>query len=74
MADPALVFVILTMQKNTGPDGSTTLTWVGQILPDPASSRRGVFKTALAQFPEEYRNGAVLFFSAEPMQLAVQQA
>ncbi|WP_202638993.1 hypothetical protein [Bailinhaonella thermotolerans] len=54
--------------ERTLPDPRQTLTGTSEV--GPQTTRADLFKSWLAQLPEDMRGSTVLFFSAEPMQLA----
>lgn len=67
------LLVIITVQK-TLPGGLIgTTTWSGGVTPEPGSTRKSIFdyirNDIITEKYPEFRDGAVLFYSAEPMEL-----
>jgi hypothetical protein len=65
------VFVVLTVQRT-----NEQFTVAQTVNVAPSATRSGLLQRAIGQAPERYRGGkgTVLFFSADPDQLAPGQA
>lgn len=67
---PCQYLVILTMQEQNDP-GVIQFGYVTRkVTPEPGWTRLDLLLDAQAQLPENVRGGTVVFFSAEPLEMA----
>lgn len=74
----AELFVVMTVQKTLPSGDLGTATWTGRVTPEPRANRQTVYEAIKEHaVPEKYpdfRDGVVLFYSAEPLDLKASHA